>query len=126
MLKTVILALSAFLLLSFTNPGNDITGKWKGSVEIPDGSGIIDVIFTFDVDKDKVIGGTLDTGMSLENIEDGKFKEDNDKVFTFTTFSEIAQETLDYLGTIKEDIITIDVIGYGMSIDLKKVKEDEE
>ncbi len=124
MLQKILLTLTAVLLMSFTTSGDDISGKWKGTVEIPDG--IIELIITFEVDKDNVITGTLDTGMSLEQIEDGKFKEDNDKIFTFTTFSEIAQETLDYIGTIKEDKITIDVIGYGISVDIKKIKEDEE
>jgi len=112
--------------MSFNTPVEDITGKWKGAVEMPDGSGTLDVIFNFDVDKENGITGTLDTGMSLEQIEEGKFKEDSDKIFTFTTFSEIAQETIDYIGTVKEDKITIDVVGYGMSFDIKKVKEDEE
>jgi len=124
MLKTIFLSLSAFLLLSFAIPIDDIDGKWTGTVDTPDGS--LEVYITFNVDENKVIRGTVDTGMSLEPIENGKFKEDNDKVFTFNTFSEIAQETLDYTATIKEDKITIDVVGYGISFDLKKVKEDEE
>ncbi len=123
MLQKILLTLTAVLLMSFTTSDDDINGKWKGTVEMPDGN--IELIITFEVDKDNIITGTLDTGMSLEQIENGKFKEDNAKVFTFTTFSEIAQETLDYMGTIKEDKITIDVLGYGISVDIKKIKEDE-
>ena len=123
MIRKALFSLLAICLFSFVSNAEDITGKWKGMVETPDGS--FEVIFDFTVDGTSVTG-TFDSGMSLEQIQDGKFKEDNEKVFTFNAYVDAAQQNIDFKGTVKEDEkITIEVVGFDMFIELKKVKEEK-
>lgn len=122
MIRKALFSLMAICLFSFVSNAEDITGKWKGMVETPDGS--FEVIFNFTVDG-KTVTGTFDSGMSVEQLADGKFKEDNDKVFTFNAYVDAAQQSIDFKGTIKEaEKITVEVVGYDMFIELKKVKEE--
>lgn len=122
MIKKTFLTAIVISLFSFVSSAEDISGKWKGSVDTPDGS--FEVYFTFSVD-DGVITGTFDSGMSLESINDGKFKEDNDKVFTFNAYVDAAQQNIDFSCTIKEDgKIRVTVVGYDMFFDISRIKEE--
>ena len=68
----------AFLLLAVSSFAADISGKWKGAVEGPDGS--MDLTFNFKVDGAKV-SGTVSSPMGDMDITEGKIEGD---ALTFT------------------------------------------
>ncbi|MBI2686313.1 MAG: hypothetical protein HYX27_08355 [Acidobacteria bacterium] len=91
------LALAAVMLAA------DVTGKWVGKVETPNGSR--DVTMTFKVD-----GSTLTGSMSGRNgdtpIENGKVSGD-DISFTVTRKFNDTEFKTNYKGTIKGDTIDL-------------------
>ncbi|MEE4116060.1 MAG: hypothetical protein V2I37_07825 [Marinilabiliaceae bacterium] len=122
MIRKSLFTVIAISLFSIAASAEDISGRWKGSVDTPDGS--FEVYFTFAVEDGKITG-TFDSGMSLESIKDGKFKEDNDKVFTFNAYVDVAQQNIDFSCTIKEDgKIRVTVVGYDMFFDISRIKEE--
>ena len=121
-MKSLFISALAILIGTFAFANDDIAGKWKGIVATPDGD--YEVYFNFSIDEGEITG-TFDTGMSLDQIEDGKFKEDSDKVFTFNAWVEAVQAELFFKCTIKEkDKILVEIVGADMFFDISRVKEE--
>lgn len=64
----------------------DLSGKWQGNLQLPDGQNV-EVIYTMDVDGDKITGLAETFGHSLK-IEDGKISG-NDFTFSITNNNNI-------------------------------------
>lgn len=101
-MKTVLSILGA-LALTATMFAADITGKWTGKIETPNGSR--DVNMTFKVDGDKLTGSVA--GRQGESpIENGKVSGD-DISFSVTREFNGNKMTSNYTGKISGDTIKL-------------------
>lgn len=108
--KMKISRIALSLLLAVSAFGADVAGKWKASVEGPNGS--MDIVFNFKVDGQK-LSGTADGPMGTMPITDGKI--DGDKVI-FTV--EAGDMKILHKGTIAGDEIKMKVDIGDQSMDM--------
>lgn len=106
----------------------DITGKWKGELEAPDGQKVTNT-FTFKVDGEKLTGSVHSSRSNSDApIEDGMLKGD-DLSFTLTRTLEGETMKLRYKGKVKGDEIALTVAGdvggqtFEMQITAKREKQ---
>lgn len=101
-MKTLITALSA-LTLAATMFAADITGKWTGKIETPNGSRDVNIAF-------KAAGATLTGTVSGRNgdtpIENGKIDGDNISFTVTRKFNDQEMKT-NYTGKIEGDSIKL-------------------
>ena len=90
-LKTAVL----MLLLAVSSFAADVAGKWKSSVQGPDGE--MQIVFDFKVEGDKLTG-TVDSPMGSMPITEGKLDGEN---ITFTVSTD--QFTVVHKGTVSGD-----------------------
>jgi hypothetical protein len=101
-------------LFTLTAQAADISGKWKGTAEGPNGT--LERTFTFKVDGAKLTGETESQMIGKSTITDGKV--DGDKIeFTIKASFQGNELTLAYKGTISGDTIklTVDFGGGGQT-----------
>ena len=84
----------------------DISGKWKGTAEGPNGT--IERTFTFKVDGSKLTGETESQMMGKSIITDGKIDGD-DITFVITGNFQGNEMKLNYKGTVAGDTIKLSV-----------------
>ncbi len=84
----------------------DISGKWKGTAEGPNGA--IERTFTFKVDGSKLTGETESQMMGKSTITDGKIDGDNIS-FTINADFQGNQMKLQYKGKVEGDQIKLTV-----------------
>lgn len=94
------------LLLAATLCAADISGKWKGTAEGPNGA--IERTFTFKVDGSKLTGETESQMMGKATITDGEIKGDNIS-FSINANFQGNEMKLDYKGKIAGDEIKLTV-----------------
>jgi hypothetical protein len=121
MTRKLLTSLTILFLASAVMCAKDITGKWSGIIATPDGD--FELFFNFKVSEDKKLTGNIDTGMSIDKIEKGVFEDDLN--FKFEAYSELAQQTINYSGKIVDEAIFIEIVGFDMQIELKRVEDDE-
>jgi len=120
MINKLLISASLLIILSSFTGVKDISGRWKGVLEMPDGD--FELFFNFSVDE-KEVTGYIDIGISLDMIENGIFKTDTN--FTFEAYSDFAQDMISYSATIKEEKISVEIVGYSMWIELERVKDEK-
>jgi hypothetical protein len=129
MLRSVLMPVSAMLMVLAVAAialAADINGKWKGELDVPDGSKITNT-FTFKVDGEKVTGSVHSSRSGNEApIEDGTLKGDA-LSFTITRNIEGTQAKLRYTGKVKADEIAMTVAGDvgGQSFEMQLVAKRE-
>lgn len=84
----------------------DISGKWKGTAEGPNGS--IERTFNFKVDGNKLTGDTESQMMGKAEITDGKIDGDNIS-FTINANFQGNEMKLNYKGKVSGDTIKLSV-----------------
>jgi len=116
MRKTAVLAL--FLVASLC--AADISGKWKGTAEGPNGA--IERTFTFKVDGSKLTGETESQMMGKAAITDGKIEGDNIS-FTINANFQGNEMKLTYKGKVVGDQIklSVDFGGQAVEYTLKRI-----
>lgn len=98
----------------------DISGKWKGTAEGPNGA--IERTFTFKVDGSKLTGETESQMMGKATITDGKVDGDNIS-FTINGKFQGNEMKLQYKGKVSGDQIklTVDFGGQTVEYTLKRI-----
>ena len=101
-------ACACALMMAATAFAADVTGKWKGEFQSPDGQSITNE-FTFEV-KGETLTGTVVSSRSPEpvKIEDATLKGD-DVAFTVTRNMDGNAIKLRYTGTVKGDELPLKV-----------------
>lgn len=94
------------LLLTASLFAADITGKWKGTAESPNGT--IERTFTFKVDGDKLTGETESQMLGKAAINDGKIDGDN-LSFSINANFQGNEMKLEYKGKVTGDEIKLTV-----------------
>lgn len=94
------------LLFASTLAAADITGKWKGTAEGPNGA--IERTFTFKQDGTKLTGETTSDFTGTSKITDGKVEGDA-IAFSIKADFQGNEMTLNYKGKITGEEITFDV-----------------
>ena len=109
-----------FVPCAITALAADISGKWKGSAEGPNGP--IERTFTFKVDGTKLTGETESQMMGKSTIEDGKIEGDN-LTFTVNANFQGNEMKLAYKGHVtgNEIKLTVDFGGNAVEYTLKKI-----
>jgi len=110
------------LLLAMSLWAADISGKWKGTAEGPNGA--IERTFTFKVDGTKLTGETESQMMGKATITDGKIDGDNIS-FTINANFQGNEMKLQYKGKVTGDQIklSVDFGGGGQTVEytLKRI-----
>ncbi len=98
----------------------DISGKWKGTAEGPNGA--IERTFTFKVDGSKLTGETESQMMGKATISDGKVEGDNIS-FSITANFQGNEMKLAYKGKVVGDQIklSVDFGGQAVEYTLKRI-----
>ena len=104
------------LLLTASLFGADISGKWKGTAEGPNGT--IERTFTFKVDGNKLTGESESQMLGKATISDGKIDGDNIS-FTINANFQGNEMKLEYSGKVVGDEIklTVSIPAAGQSVD---------
>lgn len=104
------------LLLAAGLYAADISGKWKGTAEGPNGP--IERTFTFKVDGSKLTGETESEMLGKATINDGKIEGDNIS-FTINANFQGNEMKLDYKGKVVGDQIklSVDFGGGGQTVE---------
>jgi hypothetical protein len=92
------------LLLCLTATAADLNGKWKGSMQGPDGD--LEINFDFHVDGDKLTG-TVTNRFGEEQITEGTVKGD---AVSFIILAGGGQFKITYKGTVSGEDIKFHVI----------------
>lgn len=105
-----------FLLLVPAAMAADISGRWKGTAETPNGT--IERTFNFKVEGDKLTGETESQMLGKSTITDGKV-EGNTVTFTINVKFQDNDMKLNYKGLINGDEIkfTVDIPNGGQTIE---------
>ena len=113
---TRVLTMSALLAASAF--AADVTGKWVGKMETPNGSR--DVVFNLKQDGDKLTGTTTGRGGDTP-IADGAVKGD-DVTFSVTRKFQDQEFKTDYKGTVTGATMKMkfEMMGQARELDLKK------
>lgn len=110
------------LLLAAQVCAADISGKWKGTAEGPNGT--IERTFTFKVDGGKLTGETESEMLGKATINDGKIEGDNIS-FSINANFQGNEMKLEYKGKVVGDQIklSIDFGGGGQTVEytLKRI-----
>ena len=116
-MKALLVLMALFAMVA---SAADISGKWKGTAEGPNGP--IERTFNFKVDGAKLSGETESEMMGKSTITDGKI-EGNNISFTITGNIQGNEMKLNYKGTVSGDTIKLTVDFGGQSVDysLKRV-----
>jgi len=102
----LLMAALAMTLLTTSASAADISGKWKGTAEGPNGA--IERTFTFKVDGTKLTGETESQMIGKSTITEGKVE--GDKIsFTINANFQGNEMKLAYAGTISGDTIKLQV-----------------
>ncbi|MES1261967.1 MAG: hypothetical protein ABUS49_09535 [Acidobacteriota bacterium] len=107
-------------LFAMTAAAADISGKWKGTAEGPNGA--IERTFTFKVDGTKLTGETESEMMGKSTITDGKI-EGNNISFVIAANFQGNEMKLNYKGAVSGDTIklAVDFGGQGVEYTLKRM-----
>ena len=112
----------AFMLMTLSVFGADVSGKWKGTAEVA-GNGPVERTFSFKVDGTKLTGETESQLAGKSEIQNGKVEGDN---ITFTIKANIQENemTMNYKGKVEGDKITLatEIEGVG-AIEWKLTKQ---
>ncbi len=108
--------LIAFLLLATSVFAADISGKWKGTAEGPNGP--LERTFTFKVEGTKLTGETESQMIGKSTLSDGKVDGDNIS-FTITANFQGNEMKLNYAGKLDGDTIKlkVDFAGTGQAVE---------
>ncbi len=102
-MKKLLFAFVAILLGTVVSTAAGIDGKWKTTMEGPNGS--MDLVFTFKVDG-PVMTGTVSTPMGEMPISDGKF---DGKEFSFNV--DMNGSKIQHKGTLEGETLKMKVTG---------------
>jgi len=104
------------LLLAALVSAADVSGKWKGTAEGPNGA--IERTFTFKVDGGKLTGETESEMLGKATINDGKIEGEN-LSFTIKANFQGNEMKLEYKGKVVGDQIklTVDFGGGGQTVE---------
>ncbi len=110
------LLIALLIFVGFSAMAADVSGKWKGTAETPNGT--IERTFLFKVDGDKLTGETESQLMGKSTITDGKVDGDN-ITFTINVNFQGNEMKLNYKGVVAGDQIkfTVDVPNAGQTIE---------
>ena len=100
-MKNLLLTVFIALFSVFTSQAEGIAGKWKTSVESPQGS--MEMTFTFNVDGEKLTG-SISTPMGEVEISNGKI---NGNEFSFDI--DMMGNTMPHKGKLEGDVIKLKV-----------------
>lgn len=116
-MKALLLLLTVFAL---TASAADISGKWKGTAEGPNGP--VERSFTFQVNGSALTGETESEMMGKSVLTEGKV-DGNNLSFTITGNLQGNEMKLAYKGTLSGDVIklTVDFGGQSVEYTLKRV-----
>ena len=118
-MKSILVLIALF---AFSAQAADITGKWKGTAEGPNGA--LERTFTFKVEGTKLTGETESQMMGKSTLTEGKV-EGNNITFTINASFQGNEMKLAYKGTITGDTIqlTVDFAGGGQTVEYKLKRE---
>lgn len=102
-MKKWLFVFTAMILSALTSMAAGIDGKWKASMEGPDGK--MEIIFTFKVN-DNILTGTVSTPMGEMPISNGKI---NGKEFSFDI--DMGGNPMPHKGILDGDVIKMKMAG---------------
>jgi len=121
MVRSLVVIAIALLVFSSLSLAQDITGKWKGSMESPNGS--MELTFTFKAAGDSLTGSVA-SQMGEMPISNGKI---HGNAFSFDV--DANGMTITHQCTIANDTVTLKVAGFQGGEDMKmllsRVKESK-
>ncbi len=104
------------VLFAFSASAADVSGKWKGTAETPNGT--VERTFVFKVEGDKLTGETSSDRFGKSAITDGKVDGDN-LSFTITVSFDGNEAQVNYKGKVSGDVIkfTVEIPGGDQTIE---------
>jgi len=110
-MKTLIML---FALFAMTLSAADVTGKWKATLETPQGK--ITRTFTFKQDGTKVTGQTSSDKFGKSKVENGTIEGDV-LSFNVTVIFEVGSLKVSFTGTVQGDEIKMTAAAGGDKLD---------
>ncbi len=104
------------VLFAFSASAADVSGKWKGTAETPNGT--VERTFVFKVDGGKLTGETSSDRFGKSAIADGKVEGDN-LSFTINVSFDGNEAQVNYKGKVSGDEIkfTVEIPGGDQTIE---------
>lgn len=102
-MKKWLFGIAAVILAAFVSKAGEIDGKWKASMEGPDGK--MEITFTFKTNGN-VLTGSVSSPMGDLPISNGKI---NGKEFSFDI--DMGGNPMPHKGTLEGDIIKMKIVG---------------